>query len=140
MSTLKGVPVVHPLEVSVVYDIPQIVRHRIKTFTRNSRTSYVADIEYPQSFPHVYYVYDRVLPVKLLFTVVYPHVDGLIKATKAHRRMQAKMQYQHSQPDSSMTFSLVIVVIVFIICRVPLLTVVVMWLLKRWSPVVRGAL
>ena len=54
---------------------------------------------------------------------------------KAHRRMQAEMQSQHSQPDSSMTFALVVVVIVFIICRAPLLIWRVMWLLG-WSSAV----
>ena len=50
----------------------------------------------------------------------------LIKAMKAHRRMQAEMQRQRSQPDNSMTFALVIVGIVFFICRTPYLIMVVM--------------
>ena len=37
---------------------------------------------------------------------------------------------------SGMTFALIIIVIVFIICRATLLNVVVMWLINRSSPVV----
>ena len=53
---------------------------------------------------------------------------GLIKAMKARRRMQAEMQRQHCQPDSSMTFALVIVVIVFIICHAPR----ILWIVIRY--------
>ena len=61
---------------------------------------------------------------------------------KDHRRMQAEMQRQNSQPDSSLTCSqpdssltcaLIVVVIVAIICRVPLLVWMVMLILE-WKP------
>ena len=41
---------------------------------------------------------------------------------------------------SSMTFALVIIVIVFIVCRAPLLNAIEMWLVTRSSPVVMCSL
>ena len=46
-----------------------------------------------------------------------------------HRRMHAEMQRQHCQPDSSMTFALIIVIIVFIICDAPR----ILWIGRGWS-------
>ena len=117
---------------AVIYNIPQICRYRV---VHNNGTSYVTRFEMgPPSFPQFYYVYDIVLSfivlvclpmfILTLLTVL------LIKAMKAHRRMQTEMQRQHSQPDSSMTFALVIVVIVVIICRAPLLVWSVVLLLE----------
>ena len=40
---------------------------------------------------------------------------------QAHRRMKLTMNSGHPQPDCGVTFALVIVVIVFIICHVPTL-------------------
>ena len=111
----------------VLYSIPDIVRRRIVHISWNNGTSYESHVDYTMDplFPQFYYVYSLILPlivllclplfILTLLTVV------LIKAMKVHRRMQAEMQRQHNQPDSSMTFALVIVVIVFIICRVPFL-------------------
>ena len=111
----------------VLYNIPRIVRYSVVHITRNNGTSYVARIELmgARSFPKFYYVYDTVLRIIVLvglpLCILTFLTIRLIKAMKAHRRMQAEMQSQNSQPDSSMTFALVIVVIVFIICRAPLL-------------------
>ena len=121
---------------AVIYNIPQICRYCI---VHNNGTSYVTRVEMgPPSFPQFYYVYDIILSfivlvclpmcILTLLTVL------LIKAMKAHRRMQAEMQRQHIQPDSSMTFALVIVVIVVIICRAPLLVWSVVLLLE-WRPI-----
>ena len=108
-----------------MYTITQIVRGRAVYVTPDNGTSYVARIDYTMkhSFPKLYYVL-TLLTIRLL------------KATKTHRRMQAEMKRQHSQPDSSMTFALVIVVIVFIICRAPHFILLVLSLLGRLSSVV----
>ena len=86
------------------------------------------------------YVYDILLPLIVLvclpLCILTLLTTRLLKAMKAHRRMQADMQRQHSQTDSSMTFSLVIVIIVFIICRAPLVIFSVMSLLDWLSSVV----
>ena len=127
------------LVVVVLYNIPEIVRRRVIYITRNNGTSYVADIDYTMnhSFRPFYIVYDIVLhlivKVCLPLFILTLFTIRLIKAMKAHRRMQADMQRQHSQPDSSMTFALIIVVIVFIICRAPLLIYCVIWLKGWWS-------
>ena len=126
----------------VLYNIPHIVRYRVVHSTGNNGTSYATPVEsaMAESYPQFYYVYDSVLPfivlVCLPLCLLTLLTIRLIKAMKAHRRMQAEMQRQHSQPDSSMTFALVIVVIVFIICRVPVLICTVMLLLELLTSVV----
>ena len=125
----------------VLYNIPVICKYRVVHISRNNGTSYVTRINstMEDSYPHFYYVYDNVLPligsVCLPLCILTLLTVRLIKAMKAHRRMQAEMRRQHSQPDSSMTFALVIVVIVFIICRAPVFIYYVMWLTRWWSSV-----
>ena len=125
----------------VLYNIPQIVRNRVVHITVNNGTSYVAQLELmgPRSFPKFYNVYDRVLAVIVLvclpLCILTFLTIRLIKAMKVHHRMQSEMQSQHSQPDNSMTFALVIVVTVFIICRAPLLIWKVLKLLGLMSRV-----
>ena len=127
----------------VLFNIPEIASRRIVHITRNNGTSYVTRIDYTMndSYPQFRYVYTNVLLLILLVClplfILTLLTVRLIKAMKAHRRMQAEMQPQHSQPDSSMTFALVIVVIVFIMCRAPLLIWSVMSLLGRPSYMVK---
>ena len=70
-----------------------------------------------------YRVYDTIF--LLIFLLVLPIVTltvitiRLIKAMKAHRRMQLEMQSRRQQNDGGVTFALVIVVIAFIVCQVP---------------------
>ena len=70
-----------------------------------------------------FFVYDSIF--LLIFLLVLPILTltvltiRLIKAMKAHRRMQLEMQSRSQRNESSVTFSLVIVVIVFIACQVP---------------------
>ena len=126
------------LVLAVMYTIPQFVRYRVVHITRNNGMSYEADIDNTMelSFPQFYYVYDNILPLIVLVClplfILTLLTIRLIKAMKAHRRMQAEMQSQNSQPDNSMTFALVIVIIVFIICRAPHLIWSVMSFLE-WS-------
>ena len=126
------------LLLAVLYNIPEIVRYRVVHISRNNGTSYVAHVELmgPQSFPQLYdESLSLIVLVCLPLFILTLLTIRLINAMKVHRRMQANMQRQHIQPDSSMTFALVIVVIVFIICRAPLLVWSVMslqeWLTSR---------
>ena len=113
----------------VLYNIPEFVRSRVVHRNRNNVTYYEIQHDWYQSFPEFYLVYDNglnciallCLPLIILTLLTV----RLINAMKAHRRMQAERQ--HSQPDSSMTFALVIVVIVFIICQAPWLVLGAMW-------------
>ena len=148
VSTVKGVSVVHPLEggdtIGCRASISNHVQHPVdrQVPRRSLRVEwYVVRNMGPTSFPQFYYFYYIVLPLVVLLCLplfILTLLTGrLIKAIKAHRRMQAEMQRQHSQPDSSMTFALVIVVIVFIICRAPLLIWSEISLLGRPSYLVR---
>ena len=72
------------------------------------------------------------------FAVVYPHVvdHTLLNAMKAHRRMQGESQSTSNQEDSSMTFALIIVVIVFVMCQAPrLLWIVIQYLSEPFDMV-----
>ena len=117
----------------VLCNIPEYLRYGVEHYTWNNGTSYVPNFKDIgiQSFPKFYYVYDNVLTVLVLWCLPLFFLTlltiRLVKAMKAHRRMQAEMQSPHSQPDNSMTFSLVIVVIVFIICKTPYL----IWFVMR---------
>ena len=106
---------------AVLNSIPSFVRKRV---VRNN-TTYVATIEDvgEQSLQQFYDVYDNVLPVVLLWClplfILTLLTTRLLNAMKAHRRMQGESQSTSNQEDSSMTFALVIVVIVFVMCQAP---------------------
>ena len=129
------------LLLAVLYNIPRVVRNRVVHISRNNGTSYVTSINstMEDSYPQFYYVYVYISPLIVLVClplfILTLLTVRLIKSMKAHRRMLAEMQRQHSQPDSSLTFALVIVVIVFIIGRAPLLISRVMSLLGWWYSV-----
>ena len=114
---------------AVLYNIPPFAENRIVYHTidktLNNGTSAEVGIEFTRFgenrlFYRVYYiiclfVFLVVLPI-LTLTVI---TVRLIKAMNAHRRMQLEMQSRSQENDSNVTFSLVIVVIVFIACQVP---------------------
>ena len=56
----------------------------------------------------------------------------LIKAMKAHRRMQLEMNCVSSTQDSSVTYAFVIVVVVFIICHSPMFVANLLHFLVVW--------
>ena len=107
------------LTLAVVCNIPRFVQFRVIYDTRSNGTSPLF-LEWKQ-----YMVYDAIwyfilwtgvpLFVLMLLTV------RLIKAMKAHRRMKLAMNRGRQQQDSSVTFALIIIVIVFITCHVPTL-------------------
>ena len=153
VSTVKGLSVVHPIEgedtvgcrVSPSSHVQHPADRQEPCRSHHDEQWYVVrGISYmepmgPLSFPKFYNFYDRVLAVIVLvclpLCILTFLTVRLIKAMKARRRMQSEMQSQHSQPDNSMTFALVIVVIVFIVCRAPLLIWKVMKLLEWLSRV-----
>ena len=112
----------------VLCNIPEFARYRVAhDNTRDNGTSHESRIEIKRigSF-HLYdialsLVFIGCLPLLILILLTI----RLIKATKARRRMHADIQSLRSKQDRDLTFALVIVVIVFIICRVPALALYV---------------
>ena len=113
---------------AVVYNIPKFAERRVAYrvyYTSNNDTLSVAYEDFTM-FGEVrlfYRIYDTIC--LLIFLLVLPILTltvittRLIKAMKAHRRMQLEMQSRSQQNDGGVTFALVIVVIVFIVCQVP---------------------
>ena len=112
------------LVLAVVSSIPDLFKCRIKYYARNNGTSYAIGVDYGMAHKcRSFHVYDSVV-VYVLWTGVPLFIltlltIRLIKAMKAHRRMQLEMNSLQNQQDSNMTFALVMVVVVFIICHVP---------------------
>ena len=113
------------LVAAVLYNIPKCVKHHVVHHTSNNGTWYNTSYELTRfgenrSFYRVYdtaflLIFLLVLPI-LILTVI---TIRLTNAMRAHRRMQLEMQSRSQTDDSNVTFSLVIVVIVFIACQVP---------------------
>ena len=112
---------------AVLYNIPHFAERQIvyETYKRNNDTAHVVSREYTRfgEMRQFFFVYDTVC--LLIFLLVLPILTltvitiRLIKAMKEHRRMQLEMQSRSQQNDSNVTFALVIVVTVFIVCQVP---------------------
>ena len=113
---------------AILYNIPRFAVCRISYYTVHTWNNDTLDMAYVElttigeswlfSFVYVtvfFLIFLLVLPI-LTLTVI---TIRLIKAMKAHRRMQLEMPTRSQQNDSNVTFSLVIVVIVFIACQVP---------------------
>ena len=124
------------LVAAVLYNIPKFVEHYVvygTISTSNNGTLNITRVAVTRfgenrSFYRVYnsvflLVFLLVLPI-LIITVL---TIRLIKAMKAHRRMQLDMQSRSQSDDSNVTFALVIVIIVFIACQVPTFVQCVLW-------------
>ena len=102
---------------AVLYNIPKFAENRVSL-----DMTYVEYTSFGEN-GLFFFIYDTIC--LLIFLLALPIVTltvvtvRLIKAIKAHRRMQLAMQNRSQQNDSNVTFSLVIVVIVFIACQVP---------------------
>ena len=116
------------LVAAVLYNIPKFVQYYVvyRTIsTSNNGTLNITRLAVTRFGENrsFYIVYDKVgllvfllvLPI-LILTIL---TIRLVKAMKAHRRMQLEMQSRSQSDDINVTFSLVIVVIVFIACHVP---------------------
>ena len=118
---------------AVLYNIPKFAERRVVYNTMDYSTSYNIKREYT-SFGKIrpfFFVYDTIF--LLIFLLVLPILTltvltiRLIKAMKAHRRMQLEMPSRGQHNDSNVTFALVIVVIVFIVCQVPTFFSYLLW-------------
>ena len=106
------------LVLAVVSNIPRLIPNRVK---------YRWDVFYTVYCIIFVYVLWTGVPLFILTLLTI----RLIKAMKAHRRMQLEMNSLHNKQDGNMTSALVMVVIVFIICHVP---DAVLWMLGIWVP------
>ena len=113
---------------AVVYNIPKFAEMRIEYVTKhtpNNDTLHFTITDFTRfgEMRQFFYVYDTIC--LLIFLLVLPILTltvitiRLVKAMNAHRRMQLERHSRSQQNDSNVTFSLVIVVIVFIVCQVP---------------------
>ena len=122
------------LVLAVVINIPALVQCRIKYYSRDNGTSYTATVDYGvidrwRLFYNVYHaVLNFVLWTGVPLCILTLLTIRLITAMKAHRRMQLEMHSLHNQPDNNMTYALVMVVIMFIICHVPNVVLEIVWL------------
>ena len=107
--------------VAVMCSIPGLLGCRVVHSTKNNGTSYDTYVDYSTTLEWraFYEPYNVVINCILLSSVPLFILTlltvRLIKAMKAHRRMQLEMNRVSSQQDSSVTSSFIIVVIVFII-------------------------
>ena len=125
------------LVLSVVCHIPELLKCRIKYYAVNNGTSYATGVycihfqfKIWRSFYNVYdLVVAHVLWTGVPLCILTLLTIRLIAAMKAHRRRQLEMNRPslHNQPDSNMTFALIMVVIVFIICHVPTIILSIVW-------------
>ena len=122
------------LVLAVVINIPALVQCRIKYYSLDNGTSYTATVDCGviSRWRLFYTVYHAVLNFVLwmgvpLFILTLLTIR-LITAMKAHRRMQLAMNSLHNQPDNNMTFALVMVVIMFIICHGPEVVLRIVWM------------
>ena len=122
------------LVIAVVCSIPDLFKYRIKYNARNNGTSYAIGVDYEMlvkwwSFHKVHgIVVEYVLWMGVPLCILTLLTIRLIKAMNAHRRMQLEMNSLRNQQDNNMTFALVMVVVVFIICHVPRFLVSMLWI------------
>ena len=123
------------LVIAVVCSIPFLFNYRISYYAVNNGTSYIIGVAYRMGYKWrpFYNVYSPVLTMGLWMGVPLCILTlltiRLIKAMKAHRRMQQEMNSQHNQQENSMTFALVMVVVVLIVCHVPSFVSWMVWIL-----------
>ena len=114
------------LVAAVLCNIPEFAEFGVAyhTYTSNNITLNRAYAKFTM-FGEVrlfYRVYDTTF--HLIFLLLLPLLTltvitvRLVKAMKAHHRMQLEMQSRSQQNDGGVTFALVIVVIIFIVCQV----------------------
>ena len=114
---------------AVLYNIPKYIEYRIVYNTNDNGTTYIATAT--DSTLLYYIVYDNILyfifilalPVFILMLLNI----RMIKALNAFRRKRMEMQSVGQQQDNDITFVLIIIVTVIIICQVPALINRVMW-------------
>ena len=118
---------------AVLFNIPNYIENRVEYVTNDNGTTYSAAAAYSRLLSHklynivhdniLYFIFNLALPVFILMLLNI----RMIKALKAIRRTRIEMQSVRQQQDNNITFVLIIVVTVFIICQVPALINQVMW-------------
>ena len=118
---------------AVLFNIPRFIELRVEYVTHDNGTTYTATAAYSGLLSHklyyivydniLYFIINLVLPVFILMLLNI----RMIKALMAFRRTRVEMQSVGQQQDNNITFVLIIVVTVVIICQVPALINRVMW-------------
>ena len=113
---------------AVVYNIPKFAENRVVYYTTHTRNNDTLQRPFAiftrfGEMRQFFDVYDTIF--LLIFLLALPILTltvltiRLVKAMNAHRRMHLEMQSRSQQNDGNVTFALVIVVIVFVVCQVP---------------------
>ena len=118
---------------AVLFDIPRFIYVHVEYDTYDNGTTYTAKVSYSGLLTNklynivhdniLYFIFNLALPVFILMLLNI----RMILALKAFRRTRMEMQSVGQQQDNNITFVLIIVVTVFIICQVPALINRVMW-------------
>ena len=118
---------------AVLFNIPRFIEYRVVYVTYDNGTTYTATAAFSRLLSHklYYIVYDNILYFIFilalpLFVLMLLNIR-MIKALKASRRTRIEMQSVRQQQDNNVTFVLIIIVTVFIICQVPALINRVVW-------------
>ena len=119
---------------AILYNIPKFVEFQVEQVATDNGSSlathvYVTrhwfDYAYQLMYNTVLYaIFNSVVPICILALLNI----RVIKALTAHRRMQIQMQTLHSDNEHSMTFVLIIIVIVQIVCQLPSLVTRMLWI------------
>ena len=118
---------------AVLFNIPKFIEYRVEYVTYDNGTTYSAAAAYSRLLSHklyyivydniLYFIFNLALPVLILMLLNI----RMILALKAFHRKRLEMQSVRQQQDNNITFVLIIIVTVFIICQVPALINRVMW-------------
>ena len=121
------------LLLAVLFNIPNFIAYQVEYATYDNGTTYSALATSSGLLSHkiyyivyeniLYFIFNLALPVFILMLLNI----RMIIALKVFRRTRIEMQSVRQQQDNNITFVLIIVVTVFIICQVPALINRVMW-------------
>ena len=117
---------------AVLYNIPMFAQSQIEHVLINNSTTYITRVAPTRLwFAYGYYLIYHIV-LSGMFIVILPISIlallniCLVKTLKARRRMQ--MHALRSQNENSMTFVLLIIVIVSIVCQLPALVTRMLWI------------
>ena len=118
---------------AVLFNIPRFIEYRVVYVTYDNGTTYSAAAAFSRLLSHklyyivydniLYFIFNLALPVFVLMLLNI----RMIQALKAFHRKRLEMQSVRQQQDNNITFVLIIIVTVFIICQVPALINRVVW-------------
>ena len=118
---------------AVLFNIPRFIQVHVEYDTYDNGTTYTAKVTYSGLLSYklynivhesiLYFIFILALPIFILMLLSI----RMILALKASRRTRIEMQSVRQQQDNNITFVLIIVVTVFMVCQVPALINRVMW-------------